>query len=381
MPSGQPISVDNVDNEVTNANTAAYANTPGRGAGFAAAPPRQFAPEDSPAAVAQGQPLLPPWASESVHAESTVDIDDAVRRVDAKLAALDPLVPAYRRIEPGPEDELIAVELPGGTAVGIAHFDQADPQQLDAAYRTLRQHHLTLLTDGKRATAAAAAVLTRWERHLAEHADPADPETAALITLPSRDHAAVAALVAHHFTPSATLAVRTPGRQTTAPRDVQVRLAGVDDSDAIVELSLAVIEHDAMFGTAQIRHGTEEALRRAITEQLADGGLRVWLAEDDDNVHGMVSVEFPPQSAWIADQVAAAPAACLRFGYVSPRARGAGIGSALVAEAHHALDQAGISATLLHHVPTNSLATPFWYSHGYRPLWTTWQRRPTHPRR
>jgi len=316
---------------------------------------------------------------EGVHAESTVDVVDVVRRVDARLAALDPMVPAYRRIEPGPGDELIAVEVPGGAALAVVHFDGIDSAQLGAAYRTLRQHRLTLLAGGERAAAAAGAVLTRWERHLAEHADPVDPETAALITLPSRDHTAVAALVTHHFTPSAVLAVRTPGRATTAHCDVRVRLAGVDDTDSIVELSLAVIEYDAVFGTLRVRRGTEGALRAAVAEQLTDGGLRVWLAENDDTVLGMVSVEFPPQSAWIADQVAAAPAAYLGFGYVAPGARGSGIGSALVAKAHHALDDAAIAATLLHHVPANPLSTPFWYSHGYRPLWTTWQRRPTHP--
>jgi GNAT superfamily N-acetyltransferase len=219
-------------------------------------------------------------------------------------------------------------------------------------------------------------VLTRWERYLAEQADPADPETAALIVLPSRDHTAVAALLAHHFTPSAVLAVRTRGRDTMAHRDVHIRLAGIKDIDTIVELSLAVIEYDALFGTLRVRRGTEDALRRAVTKQLVDGASRVWLAENDAAVLGMVSVQSPPQSAWIAGSVAAAATAYLEFGYVTPGVRGTGIGGALVAKAHHTLDHTAIAATLLHLVPGNPLSTPFWYSHGYRPLWTTWQRHP-----
>jgi GNAT superfamily N-acetyltransferase len=316
------------------------------------------------------------WSSgEGVHAESAVDV---VGCVNARLAALDPLIPAYRCIEPGPGDQLLAVELPGGSALGIAHVDEIDPDHLGAAYRTLRQHRLTLLAAGERAAAAAAAVLTRWEHHLAEHANPVDPETAALIVLPSRDHTAVAALVAHHFTPSAVLAVRTRGRDTTAHRDERIRLAGINDTDTIVELSFAAIEYDARFGTLRVRRGTKDALRRAVTDQFTDNRLRVWLAENDNKILGMVSVEFAPQSTWITDSVAAAPAAYLGFGYVLPGARGTGIGSALVAKAHQALDHAAITATLLHHVPANPLSTPFWYSHGYHPLWTTWQRHPAH---
>jgi GNAT superfamily N-acetyltransferase len=62
--------------------------------------------------------------------------------------------------------------------------------------------------------------------------------------------------------------------------------------------------------------------------------------------------------------------------YVDPAVRGGGIGAALHAAADAALVSAGAEITLLHHAVPNPLSTPFWYGQGYRPLWTSWLRRP-----
>lgn len=45
---------------------------------------------------------------------------------------------------------------------------------------------------------------------------------------------------------------------------------------------------------------------------------------------------------------------------------------------HQALDDAGISATLLHYSALNPLSAPFWHRSGYRPLRTRWQVSPAH---
>jgi GNAT superfamily N-acetyltransferase len=62
--------------------------------------------------------------------------------------------------------------------------------------------------------------------------------------------------------------------------------------------------------------------------------------------------------------------------YVDPGARSAGIGSMLHAVADRMLVEAGAEFTLLHHELVNPRSTPFWCRQGYRPLWTTWFRRP-----
>jgi predicted acetyltransferase len=61
---------------------------------------------------------------------------------------------------------------------------------------------------------------------------------------------------------------------------------------------------------------------------------------------------------------------------VAPGSRGTGVGTALLARAHRALDGAGVAVTLLHHGLPNPLSTPTYGRHGYRPLWTVWETRP-----
>jgi GNAT superfamily N-acetyltransferase len=56
--------------------------------------------------------------------------------------------------------------------------------------------------------------------------------------------------------------------------------------------------------------------------------------------------------------------------------RGDGVGAALVAAAHAALDAAGVAVTLLDYYALNPLSVPFWHRCGYRPLSTEWTRRP-----
>jgi GNAT superfamily N-acetyltransferase len=63
------------------------------------------------------------------------------------------------------------------------------------------------------------------------------------------------------------------------------------------------------------------------------------------------------------------------LGYVRPDARSAGVGTALAARLHDAVDEEGI-ATLLHYKQLNPYAAPFWSRQGYRPLWTIWEARP-----
>jgi hypothetical protein len=58
------------------------------------------------------------------------------------------------------------------------------------------------------------------------------------------------------------------------------------------------------------------------------------------------------------------------------RSRSGGVGAALVAVAHAALDPAGVDLTLLRYAVLNPLSAPFWHRCGYRPLWTWWAVSP-----
>ena len=108
--------------------------------------------------------------------------------------------------------------------------------------------------------------------------------------------------------------------------------------------------------------------------------LMVWLAFADGRPVGMCAVSLPEHDSG-AQALSSAPAVgYLGSMYVDPAARSTGVGSALHAVADGALAASGAVVTLLHHAVPNPRSTPFWYRHGYRPLWTHWQRRPARPR-
>jgi predicted acetyltransferase len=86
--------------------------------------------------------------------------------------------------------------------------------------------------------------------------------------------------------------------------------------------------------------------------------------------------EPPDRAGWIAAATGQGPVAYLATMAVLPGERGAGVGTALVAEVHRELDEAGVAVTLLHHGQLNPLSAPFWSRMGYRPLWTNWEIRP-----
>ena len=91
---------------------------------------------------------------------------------------------------------------------------------------------------------------------------------------------------------------------------------------------------------------------------------------------GLLVVEPPGEAGWVAPMVKIQPAAYLQTMFVRPQERGTGVGAALVAAAHQALDRLAVRVTLLHHAQVNPVSGPFWSRMGYRPLWTTWEVRP-----
>ena len=102
----------------------------------------------------------------------------------------------------------------------------------------------------------------------------------------------------------------------------------------------------------------------------------MWLAEWDGRVVGLIAAEPPPEAGWIAPAFAISPIAYIECLGVDPAARGRGVGTALLATAHHALDAVGVAGTVLHHAAPNPRSTPFYYRHGYRPAYTIWEVRP-----
>ncbi|MFI9385272.1 GNAT family N-acetyltransferase [Kutzneria sp. NPDC052558] len=331
---------------------------------------------------------------------------DVERQHASRLALLDALLPA----DPPLSGSMIATV----GALGLPTFQEVAPESLDATWAPLRRHGLSVRLAG----ADLGPLLDLWESHLARAAVPGDLDCAAHITWPSRDTAAVPALVHHGFAPLIVTAVRRAGvfgptttfvpsparastqAPTTAPSGhpnpgssapaghsaaapsapplpgFTIRVATKADLAACVALNLDVVRYDSQFGVITERPSTEAGLRQNTAEMLERDRPCVWLAEVAGRPAGIVTVDLPPHSDWIAGRTSAGPVAYLGLGGVRADLRGSGVGSALVNHVHRELDAAGIAVTLLHYALPNPRSAPFWSTQGYRPLWTSWYRRP-----
>ncbi|WP_433265898.1 GNAT family N-acetyltransferase [Actinosynnema sp. CS-041913] len=246
-------------------------------------------------------------------------------------------------------------------------FAELSPDALNATWSALRTHSLTW---------HPAADLDDQLRHWAL-TGTGDPETAALVTVPSRAVEAADVLVRHGFAPLLVIAARRAGRPGGRPSsDVRIRPVTPGDVDVAVSINVETIRYDAKFGMVNERPSTADRLREHIESRLSWDDPGLCLAERDGEPVGLLYYDLPPHSDRMAGRTSASPVAYLGLLGVREAVRGGGVGSALVAHAHRRLDEAGVAVTLLHHALPNPRSTPFWYSHGYRPLWTTWQRRP-----
>jgi GNAT superfamily N-acetyltransferase len=308
------------------------------------------------------------------------DIDELTLAHQERLRQVDPLLPVPPIPQLAEGDELIGVDVGGSVAVGVAHCKVLNPDSPDATWGAARRHQLTVRLSGPATPELFDVLLAEWDRYLDDRATPGDDDTAAVINWPSHDTEPVTAFVRHGFAPLVVLAVRQPGRSapTLPGTGVRIRPAQEADLEVVSELGLGVVEYDAQFGVVTARPRTRAALRSTYADVLArEPDLRgVWLAERSGEPVGMIAVELPPHSDWVGGLISAAPVGYISSLFVRADVRGNGVGCALVAQGHRALEAAGVPVTLLHHALPNPRSTPFWYSQGYRPLWTFWQRRP-----
>jgi GNAT superfamily N-acetyltransferase len=314
-----------------------------------------------------------PWVSPDV-------VDDLSEAVGRRWRDLDPLLPAPRDLPDGCMAPFVVAGTNGRPAgVGVCRHRQIPDDALEQVWGTATRLELTPGLPGPDTSAALDAVLEQWREHLAALPEAIGTDSAAMITWPSRDVSGINALLKHGMQPIAVLAVRPAGRPAGGgdiPPGVVIRQARPDDLDAVTELEMGVIRFDAQFGAAIMRPATEalvdEDTRRALTERPE----WIWVAERDSRVVGLVNVQPPEESAWIAFMTRPGTTVYLQTMFVRPDERSGGLGAALVKHAHDELDARGISTTLLHHAQLNPLSAPFWNRMGYRPLWTCWETRP-----
>ncbi|QSB12620.1 GNAT family N-acetyltransferase [Natronosporangium hydrolyticum] len=301
-------------------------------------------------------------------------ITDVIQLHQQRLATIDPLLPSTHPLpEQQPGDEPLAA--PGAAA--LLRHELPDPASLLATWGAASQYRLLPRIGQADPAAAMSALLDQWARWVHGQVRAGDPETEATVTWPSRDTVMTRTFQGHGLTPSLVIAARPAGRgMPTTSGEVQVRRVREDDLAVAGQLWLEEVRWDAQFGSATERPSTADRIAERLREGLTADPLWTWVAEVDGELAGLLVLDSPEQAGWVAPLVSTAPAAYLTCLVVTGRARGAGVGAALVRQAHAALDAAEVSVTLLHYAALNPLSAPFWHRCGYRPLWTTWQARP-----
>jgi len=315
-----------------------------------------------------------PWVIRDV-------VHDVNKVVGRRWRALDPLLPEPGDLPEGCMPPLVANGENGRPAgLGVCLHQHIPADSLLQTWSPANQYVLSVRLRGPDLLAAADGLLTRWRDHLAGIAEAREPDTAAMITWPSRDVAGVRALVRHGLQPMTVIAARRAGRALPPGPDIPpglvIRTAGRGDLDAVTELELGVVEWDTQFGVGAVRPATEALIRRDTAASLARPAPWTWLAERNRRPVGLLVVQPPAEAAWIAGMTSAAGAAYLASLFVRPDERATGVGAALVKRAHDQLDARGVPVTLLHHAQVNPVSAPFWNRMGYRPLWTAWDTRP-----
>jgi hypothetical protein len=326
--------------------------------------------------VVSGEEVLDP-----AYAAAVRELSDNVRR---RWQAVDPLLP-----EPGKPRRgcgaAFRVSGPGGRPLAAASCEhwRGEPDSLDLTWGAARRFQLTAQVAAPDVAGSLDALLALWRRHLAATPDAANPDSAAVVTWPSRDIAGTATLLRHGYSPLAVIAARPagaragePSQAVATPPGVRIRRAAPGDLDAMVSLGLEIVRFDAHFGGVQERPSTADALAAEFATLLAEQRPWMWLAELGSMPIGMLAAEPPDRAGWIAPMTSSSPVAYLLLMGARAGQRGHGIGAALAAELNATAGAASVQATLLHYAQLNPLSVPFWSQQGYRPLWTCWEARP-----
>jgi GNAT superfamily N-acetyltransferase len=323
---------------------------------------------------------------------------DVDSRAVSRLEAIDSLLPG-RIGEPVSCGARFTALAADGTVAATADCEHwaGSPESLDIVWGAAAKFRLVPSVAGPEVRGPLDDLLTQWTGHLAGVPGADTEDSAAVVNWPSRDVAGIRALLKHGFRTHGVVAARRTRRPdagtvagaaagTAAGSDagsgslhvdgVLIRRAGPADIDEVARLGLEVVRYDSYFGGVVERPHALEALRRELPALLT-GTPYTWLAEAGGRAVGLLAAERPAEAGWIAPLTRLSPVAYLMLMYVTPELRGSGIGAEMVRLYHRDLAKAEIPVSLLHHEQANPLSAPFWNQQGYRPLWTSWERRPT----
>jgi GNAT superfamily N-acetyltransferase len=334
-------------------------------------------------------------------------VDEINRAVGRRWQGLDRFLPSRAELPDGCTAPFVTAGGNGRPAgLAVCRHEYVPAATLNQTWGMAGRFSLIVRLREADTDAALDDLLGQWRGHLAGLAEAGAGDTAAMISWPSRDVTGVNALLRHGLQALTVIAVRSsPAAAASVPAagpaaagavpavddavpavddavpvireaGLVIREAGPADRDVMTEFEMGVIRYDAHFGSAVVRPATEELVRAETQAALAVRPAWAWLAERDGRPVGLVHVQPPGPSGWIAGMARGGATAYLQTMFVQPGERGTGIGAALVRHAHAVLDARGVQTTLLHYAQMNPLSAPFWNRMGYRPLWTGWEVRP-----
>src|SRR5262245_57521996 len=316
-----------------------------------------------------------PWVVRDV-------VHNISKAVGRRWQGLDSLLPDPGDLPEGCMAPLVASGANGRpAALAVCHHQHVPAGTLNQTWGTTGRFSLIPRLREADTAAALDDLLRQWRDHLAGLPEASIDDTAAMITWPSRDVSGVNTLLRHGMQALTVIAVRSadPARAGSLPAvdaNLVIRAAGPADLDTVTELTMGVIRYDALFGAAILRPATEALIRAETQAALSAPTAWAWLAERSGQAAGLIHVQPPEQSGWIAGMIRPGRAAYLQTMFVRPGERGRGIGAALVRHVHAVLGERGVQTALLHYAQMNPLSAPFWNRMGYRPLWTGWEVRP-----
>ncbi|HEV2537189.1 MAG TPA: GNAT family N-acetyltransferase [Streptosporangiaceae bacterium] len=313
-------------------------------------------------------------------------VDEINRAVGRRWQGLDRFLPPRAELPDGCAAPFVASGANGRPAgLAVCRHEHVPAGTLNQTWGMAGRFSLIVRLREADTGAALDDLLGQWRGHLAGLPKARTDDTAAMIGWPARDVTGVNSLLRHGMQPLTVIAVRSGpaavaytahGAGSGGPEGTAIREAGPRDLDVVTELELGVIRYDAFFGAAIVRPATEALVRAETRAALAVCPAWAWLAERDGRPVGLVHVQPPGPSGWIAGMARGGATAYLQTMFVRPGERGTGIGAGLVRHAHAVLDARGVQTTLLHYAQMNPLSAPFWNRMGYRPLWTGWEVRP-----
>jgi GNAT superfamily N-acetyltransferase len=308
-------------------------------------------------------------------------VEEINRAVGRRWQGLDRFLPSRAELPDGCAAPFVTSGANGRPAgLAVCRHEYVPAATLNQTWGMAGRFSLIVRLREAATDAALDDLLGQWRAHLAGLPEAGAGDTAAMVSWPSRDVTGVNALLRHGLQALTVIAARSAPAPDPADdagaAGLVIRAAGPADLGVVTEFEMGVIRYDAHFGSAVVRPATEALVRAETQAALAARPVWAWLAERDGQPVGLVHIQPPGPSGWIAGMARGGATAYLQTMFVRPGERGTGIGAALVRHAHGVLDARGVQTTLLHYAQMNPLSAPFWNRMGYRPLWTGWEVRP-----